>query len=238
MNKILRVFLIGILIVSSIGFCACNKTLDDYKIGAKEQITSYVEKSNYNIENSDFVIKVLNDCIWLINQANSKEEVNSAVEETKNKIDNATTLKNSKAIPFKNQSYSNKVIDNGIIEGNIVLRSYAELENFFANYHVVQDEKFILDQYNKSFFNSNALVFCFYWTTDARIKRQIANVYAEEEKLQVEIINTFPDKIIEQDGMLAVNDDCYFNFNVLVVQKADIDNITEVTIIHKFQRNK
>ncbi len=88
MNK--KVVFIPILsIILFIFCCACNSQntdLQDYKDIAKEQITSYVQNSNYNKELHGFVYEILDEYVNQIDSSDSKEEIDAIVKSGEEKI--------------------------------------------------------------------------------------------------------------------------------------------------------
>lgn len=129
-------------------------------------------------------------------------------------------------IYFENQVVHSTIVDG--FEGNGIIRSYSELEKFFTDRCVSEDNQAIFNKYNTDYFNDKALVLCYFWASDGRIKRQLENVYIDGNALQIEVMNIFPYTLTE------MTNDCYFFFNILQVKKSDIINITDVTVSHKY----
>ncbi|MDE7164835.1 MAG: hypothetical protein K2O04_05390 [Clostridiales bacterium] len=134
--------------------------------------------------------------------------------------DNVTT--DMKSINFENQVVYSQIVDG--FDGNIIIHSYSELEKFFTDHCVSEYNHVIFNKFNVDYFNDKALVFCYFWATDARIKRQVENIYIVGNTLQIEVMNIFPYTLTEMDEV------CFFIFNILQVNKSDITNITDIIV--------
>ncbi|MDE6201732.1 MAG: hypothetical protein K2M47_07675 [Clostridiales bacterium] len=130
------------------------------------------------------------------------------------------------AIYFENQVVNSQIVDE--FEGNNIIRSYSELEEFFADNSVSWDNQAIFNQFNADYFNDKALVFCYFWATDMRIKRRVENVYIEENTLQIEVMSIAPYPLTD------MNEDCTFMFNILQVNKSDVLNITDIEVSFRY----
>ncbi len=82
--------IIPILSVVLLVLCvACNPHSEDiaeYKYFAKEQITSYVQKSGFHKEKDKYIYEILDECVEQIELSNSKEKIDATVNSGKEKI--------------------------------------------------------------------------------------------------------------------------------------------------------
>ena len=68
---------------------ACNPHSEDiaeYKYFAKEQITSYVQKSGFHKEKDKYIYEILDECVEQIELSDSKEEIDNLVKSGKETI--------------------------------------------------------------------------------------------------------------------------------------------------------
>lgn len=234
----------GILIALMFSTCliACNfdnkKLLQEQKIQAKYQILSYMEEFHCNDEDVDVIIETLSESFLSIDFANDNEEINNLTEKAKGRINDVMSNRSTigaKQIVFSKQSQSDKVI-NTTYCGNMLFFSQEEVEKFFAEHDVVKDKELLFEQFDEEYFGNNAVVFCFYWAEDSQIKKQIENVYIDSTTMKVEIVNTFPSDRLVADKEIDANTDVYYNFDVLQVKKADVGNVSQIEIVHKFKK--
>ena len=128
-------------------------------------------------------------------------------------------------INFENQVVNSQIVNE--FDGNHIIHSYSELQKFFTDHCISADNQAIFNQYNADYFNDNALIFCYFWATDGRIKRQVEKLYIVDNTLQIEVLNILPYPLTE------LQTDSYFIFNILQVKQADILNITDITVSFK-----
>lgn len=231
-GKTVRTIMTVLLAVMSVlVFVGCStppEQFSDYKKSAIKEIERYADSCVFDDEDKSDVYSygILDECEELINAAENRDEVRTAVNNAKKKIDEIKIdISNRRAIPYENNRITGARIRTfKPIRG--IIRSYTELEDFCATNRVYEDNKVITDQYDNEFFDKKALVI-FGFSEFIQITRQIDNVYVTGDKLQVAMLSLGP-------GGNTLDQASYYLFTILNVDKSDIGDITDVAITSQY----
>ena len=125
--------IIPILSVVLLVLCvACNPHSEDiaeYKYFAKEQITSYVQKSGFHKEKDKFIYEILDEYVDQIELSNSKEEIDNLVKSGKERI--IKTYKNYMIVSLT--TYKNYKIESNFYSGANFIKLIGEVDSFMAS---------------------------------------------------------------------------------------------------------
>ena len=143
----------------------------------------------------------------------------------KTNTDNTSKIKN---IEFESERCINELSDTK--PRNIIINSRFDFDKFLDENLVDKTEKQQFEQYDRGFFNNNALIICLYWATDARLETKIKYIISYDDWIYIEIESIIPDHLILADGSFVMNSDRYFIFDMVQVKKSDIIGINEITL--------
>ena len=133
-----------------------------------------------------------------------------------------------KSIPFKEGVFEGRFI--GLSGGETfkeIIRSQEELISFFDEHEVSWIAAPIWERYDAKYFESQALIFYFFWITDNSIERYVEDVCVQENSLTIKIIR----KGTHENQVEG------FKRLIVEVEKSDVITVEKIESIVRYVNN-